>query len=190
MIEDAKEYYLWKENLNVRMFGLTAAQNRIAFDAISILLDEEKPSTIVELGCGVGGLTIFMGIWAKVMGAKIYAYDQTDVRHLRELWEPLGINFICKDYMGDGEAIVSYIGLPGKTFLLCDGGNKKDQVDRYYPFLKLDDILLVHDYTVKGDKQFWNWSEIELSFFDNKPDLKPVYETLMECGAWGAFKKL
>jgi cephalosporin hydroxylase len=46
-------------------FGLSMQQNRYALPAISILLEYGKPSQIMEFGTRFGGLSVFLGMYAK-----------------------------------------------------------------------------------------------------------------------------
>lgn len=189
MIHDAPEYYSFKEGLNSSHFGLRAAQNTDAWTALSLLLDAEQPGFILELGSGVGGLTLMIGLWARANGAVFYAYDKNDVRQFPDLYEPLRIQFFAKHYDGFERHILEAVAVNRRVMCLCDGGNKLDEFQKCVNNVAPGDLILVHDYSKGGvrDKN-WGWCEAKLEDFSQYP-VTPVYETLLETSAWGAFRK-
>ena len=194
MIQDAPEYYIFREGLNVSHFGLRAAQNRIAFDGLSILLDEVKPRQIIELGAGQGGLTIMLGIWARINGALFHSYELSCPLQLPELHEPLGIGLFAEDCMGKEASarIATVAQMDGVTLILCDNGNKRTEFARFQGVLKKGDIIMSHDFSDPErsiGSNYWGWSEFTPG--DATPySVKRVYRELLEYGAWGAYEKL
>lgn len=195
MIEDAPEYCRFSRTEQFRHFGLKSAQNKVAMNALSILLEVENPKTIVEFGTGFGGLSILLGIWARINGCDFKTYDQTDIREEIHIFEKLSINFECVDIHTAIPQIAERMRQPGKTIVFCDNGNKHREIVAFAPFLKDGDLILMHDYA-KDDRffsdeivdKFWGWHESSKKDSENL-DLIPVHEKLLEYAAWGCFKK-
>lgn len=196
MITDAPEWYTYTDDWQSYFYGLRASQNMWAYSVISVLLDKENPGIIVELGSGMGALTILLGIWAKMKGATFHAYDRNPQLQLRDLYEPLGIKFFEEDCL-KGPALdrMAELRAAGKKMLiLCDNGNKNEEISKYKDFMNPGDIIMVHDYQRDGNagymksRGYWAWCESNIgSGVDH--GLEPVYETLLEYAAWGAFRK-
>lgn len=194
MIENAPEYYYYRDGENVRIFGLKAAQNRLAFEGFSILLDLIRPKNIVELGSGYGALTLLVGIWAKLEGASVLAYERgVKDQQLIGLYGPLGIDMRHEDYAQgtSPQTIVDFIQRPGVTLMICDGGDKPAELAQFGPHLKTGDYIGCHDYWADKVKinQYWGWCEASLDSVKDLP-LEPVYQELMRYGAWGMFRKV
>ena len=115
-----------------------------AFDS---LLSEMKPARIIELGTGAGGLSVFLGIYSFATGCAFYTYDNLPRdRNYGELFKALGVNRHVCDIFADEKTIKELIAADGRTLLLCDNGNKKAEFNLFADALKVDDIIMAHDY--------------------------------------------
>lgn len=163
--------------------------------AVSILLDTIRPKHIIEFGTGAGGLSIFIGIWAKINGANFRTYDSSDQRYYGELFNALKIEYICYDIFHHVDEIFSHIQQPGVTLVLCDNGDKHRELQTFSQGLKIGDFIMMHDYaknqdvfTQKITPHYWDWHESSEQIALDA-GLVPVYEKLLEYGAWGCFRK-
>lgn len=87
----------------------------------------------------------------------------------------------------------------GKVLLLCDGGNKKEEFERYSDLLKSGDVIMAHDYsydylTFKNEieNKFWNWFEISFSDIESsvkKNNLEEYKKVNFEKAVWACFLK-
>jgi hypothetical protein len=49
--------------------------------------------------------------------------------------------------------IIELINRPGKTLMICDGGDKTKEFNLFSKYLKSNDVIILHDY--KHDEEFW-----------------------------------
>ena len=98
------------------------------------------------------------------------------------------------------QEIITYIQSKGISLVLCDGGDKVKEFKTLSKYLKVDDIIMTHDYA--PNKQYfeeyvkdkiWNWheiqdSDIENSIYDN--NLKSYMRDEFLNAAWACFRKL
>ncbi|MEZ5285182.1 MAG: WlaTC/HtrL family glycosyltransferase [Vicinamibacterales bacterium] len=163
------------ERGHTTFFGLPMMQNRHAILAIDRLLrtleDEgRRVARIVELGTGVGGLTVLFHLYARVTGARFVTVDRSvHDTAARALFEPLDVDARRRDVAEPFAAaeIAREIQGPGITLLVCDGPDKLGDVTRLAPYLKTGDLVMAHDYAASTDTfeqtmrgRLWNWCEI------------------------------
>jgi hypothetical protein len=98
--------------------------------------------------------------------------------------------------------ITEHISRPGRTLMVCDGGNKTKEFIEFSSYLKKDDIIILHDYKDENyedlffeAKNYWQWpymfecsyNSIEAAVADNNLK-KYQYEKFLYY-MWGAFIK-
>jgi 23S rRNA U2552 (ribose-2'-O)-methylase RlmE/FtsJ len=95
----------------------------------------------------------------------------------------------------------------GRTLFLCDGGNKVSEFKTFSPYLKPNDVIMLHDYADSpNEKQNWeniknkynliggfnehesSYSSIEISVKENNLD-KFMYDEFVDV-LWGSFIKV
>lgn len=103
------------------------------------ILIRYKPDEIIELGTGYGALTKFLSMFAFVhtfdIQAKFRLIPRNAVFQQADVFNKATINLIK-----------SLINLYGRTFLLCDDGNKPKEFNTYAPLLKKGDLIFAHDW--------------------------------------------
>lgn len=142
--------------------GLPMCQNRLAVPYWSWLMEVYPPARIIELGTYGGGFTTALGVHAWRIGAQVTTYDRMlpDERFL-PLGKFLGIEFRHTDIWAAAPEITQKIQLPGVTYLLCDGGDKKLELATFGASLKPGDVIAAHDYSAPGSAgQWWPWGEV------------------------------
>ncbi len=117
-------------------------QSPHALDAIlSILRGYGRPDTIIEIGTGKGGLTRLL---SQVCTARIHTWDCHD------LWEldftPKLVTRHLRSWPEDLENIQHLIDMGGRTWVLCDNGNKPHEMQVFPHLLKNGDLIFCHDY--------------------------------------------
>lgn len=138
------------------------------------LFGVSQPERIVEIGCGSGLWTMCLAALAGPR-VRIYGYDT------REMLRPAipSVIFRVADCWEVDEEIRGLIRKPGTTLLLCDGGNKVREFNRFAHLLKSGDVIAAHDYS-PSRKEFVDvtrplvWDHCEIT--DNK-----ISETIKEC---------
>jgi cephalosporin hydroxylase len=138
------------------------------------LLINEKFNTIIEIGTQYGGLTYIISdiIKNNNLDSNLYTLDFVHYDWVEKESKIRNFNYINLDERSD-EFLNTVIGLienGGKTLVLCDGGNKIEEFNRYSKFLKQNDFIMAHDYSKNEDffqkeinGKIWNWLEIQLS---------------------------
>ena len=156
-------------------FGSFAQQNPAAFLSFNRLLNAKNFDTIIELGTHDAGLSTLFALYAFQSKYAAQSDDPNEpvlyknrTHHRRpkqfftfdkvvrdktaiKILKHLGANFILADTLGDQliiDQIRAMIGGPtsGTVLLLCDGGNKKRELDLYGGSLKSGDFVMLHDW--------------------------------------------
>ncbi len=181
-------------------FGFSMQQNRYALQAISILLEYGKPSRIVEFGTRFGGLSVYLGMYAKTSGIECHTFDIEDQAKYKDFFTFLGINYYVCDIFDPTvqQEISALIGRPGRTILFCDA-IKEQEFNLYAADLKPGDIILAHDYAhdqndfeIMKKQRIWWQCEIEYGDIINAcktHNLEPVFADLFRTAAWCCFVK-
>ena len=113
---------------------------------------------VVEIGSYNGGLSSYIFDNLKE-GASFASFDiDSSINESNRK----DIDFRIKDcFSKEGQKeIIELIQQPGKTLLICDGGDKNKEFNTFSKYLKTDDIIILHDY--KSDEthfeevaEFW-----------------------------------
>lgn len=146
---------------NSSPFGFRMSQNRLAPLALSYLIERGDFARVVELGTHTGGLTALLGVHCKNVGAELHTFDWTNSALLYADWfDLLGVKaHLMNVFSADGETLIrTLIEGPGRTLLLCDGGDKRREFSLFASSLKEGDVIGAHD--CRNDPPYWSWKEI------------------------------
>lgn len=180
-------------------YGAFAQQNPRAFLSFNRLLNVHSFDTIIEIGTHDGGLSTMFALYCCLSEQKaisvnpnepILYKNQTHHRSPKKFWtfdiverdlaatkgiERLHGSFVRRDTLNDEttiEDIRQLIEYGRSTLLLCDGGNKKKELELYGSSLKSGDFVALHD-----------WARDEAHFESNKArDVWHGWETRWENG--------
>jgi hypothetical protein len=181
-------------------FGLSMQQNRYALPAISILLEYGKPSHIVEFGTRFGGLSVFLGMYAKTEHIDFHTFDIQDQVKYKDFFSFLGINYYVCDIFAPvvQQDISGLIRRPGRTIVFCDAV-KTREFNLYAADLKPGDVILAHDFAKDQNdfelmkrQRIWWQCEIQQSNIAEAcrmHGLEPVFADLFRTAAWCCFVK-
>lgn len=144
------------------------------------LLILERFNLIIELGTSFGGLTYILDDITKEynLDIKIHSLDNSYKDYVDNELKSRGCVYHILDERDEiyKQTVIELISNNGKTLVLCDGGNKKEEFNTYSRFLKSQDIIMAHDYCYNKDifnneinNKIWNWFEI--SFDDIKDSI-------------------
>lgn len=125
--------------------------------------------SVVELGSGNGGLSLFFRLQAMQRGMRFFTIDTAQCPAAQtELARAVGLAQCCitEDMWANGSATVLslLVNLPHPLVLLCDGGNKPREFQFFAPRLFPNDYVAVHD-----------WMN-EFGPGDVTPDVAPLVE--------------
>lgn len=176
--------------------GFPMSQNRAAVPTWSYAMEVDPPAQIVELGSMNGGFTTAIGVHAYRIGCRIYSFDRqvTPQEDFKALSDFLGIQFIMGDIFAMTPIISGLIQRPGRTYLLCDNGDKVKEFNLFAGVIKPGDIIAAHDYCapIVGER-CWPWSEIRKEQVHDsveKHGLQPFLQDHFDLAGWLAYKKL
>ena len=185
-----------KNNVYLIVDGVIAAQTpKITETFLKILPDFKQ---IVEIGFHRGGLSLWLHK-NKIPTTELVSYD---ISLSDKEIDNLEISFLQGDCFEENtiEDIKKFIQKPGKTLVLCDGGNKNKEFNLYSSFLKIGDVIMCHDYS-ESTEEFHkisielNWPHPSESNYDGIKDtitrfgLEPYYYDDFKNVLWGSFIK-
>jgi len=179
--------------------NILLGQNESIIPAFNWLFKEENIDTIIEIGTHRGGLALWLSDNTKD-NVKIYSYDITHEYLLIKGNDRMEL--ILGDCFDDNIKIniISKINNSKQVILLCDGGDKNREFNTYAPFIRKNDIIMLHDYCL-DTKLFdtliknglWttplesDYPSIKQSIINN--NLVAIKEDLFNSCLWGCYKK-
>jgi cephalosporin hydroxylase len=158
--------------------GLECQQQEHFLTVFEKFFKEVNPATIVEIGTGSGGTSLALVDLLHNLGQlPTFISYETHPRNSLDLLRDAGIvlkstNIFTDDYQQlrpeHLEEIKSDIQRPGTTVLMCDGGNKINEVNLLVNLLKPGDFIMAHDYGITREyfdsnirsHNLWHWCEI------------------------------
>ena len=186
--------------LDYTYFGCSMQQNRYALLAVNILLEYSAPARILEFGTRFGGLSVFLGMYAKNAGIPFHTYDIENQVKYSDFFNFLGVQFHRCDIFSEQarREVSGLIRQPGRTLLFCDAIKAKE-FTLYADDLKHDDVILAHDYaenerdfnTIKKQNIWWHCeiNDSDIAGACRKNNLVPVFKSLFRTAAWCCFVK-
>ena len=172
--------YLRYEKLNAyynEVLGLECQQSPLAALHFSTLLKILSPKSIIEIGTGIGGLTGMIGVYAFQKEIEFHSFDiKSNLNKTKKLLDALNVLLHYDDVLSDNgsRVVIDLIKNAKKPlFLLCDGGDKKKEINTFAKYLEVGDVIMAHDYCESPEvmnKQVWDW--YELSYKDVKEELE------------------
>jgi len=176
--------------------GIHTQQSYNITESYPILFGNENFDRCIVIGTFFGGLEVFIRRHLDFYG-DIISYDivdhlsqhphdwfrEVDVGHYKEtiIEEDVhGVFAECDIYLrlldvfseGGMSEISQLISQPGKTLLICDGGNKAKEIEIFSKYLKSGDIVIGHDYFKDGivDDTIWLLCELDISMISTAID--------------------
>lgn len=167
------------------------------------LLKNENFDVIIELGTSLGGLTYILDDIVKENNLKhnIHTFDIGYKDYVEKQLNERGCTYHILDERDEiyKTTVVDLMRNNNKVLLLCDGGNKKEEFNKYAPFLKSGDIIMVHDYahdrnTFENEikNKYWNWFEICFDDIKSAVELNNLMEYKkidFKYSVWACYQK-
>ena len=111
------------------------------------VLFENSYKRFIEFGTYKGGLSMFFLLWSIQRKAEFYTYDNMAHKMSRIAYHlHLPKYFKKLDIFEHEEEIGKLIQAPGVTILFCDNGDKPKELKVFSKYLKIGDIIGVHDW--------------------------------------------
>lgn len=137
-----------------------------------ILMENTQIKSIIEIGAGYGGLTVFLGNWGIKLDVPVLSveYDTSKISEALEHLTRLGVHVFTKDMWCKEftQLFDSFVSLQ-PTFLVCDGGNKVREANELSLRIPADSILCMHDWTDEV-------TEEDVKDFPTRLNLQPYYK--------------
>jgi len=179
---------------DMRHLGFKMTQRPEVFMMFNYLFNNEKFERIIEIGTHLAGLSLFLAYCAFAKNMEFYTFDIRLKNSIaREKVKELKGNVDVIDvFTSEGTSIIKrLIESPGRVLLLCDGGNKIKEVNRFSKYLKMSDVIMAHDYfpTKKDSKNSTLWKSCEITDLSvkdicDKNDLHPFYQEHFKEAVW------
>jgi cephalosporin hydroxylase len=168
--------------------GIECGQATGFHHLLNILFLKQSFKNVIELGTQRGGTSLFLNDLMNLYGGNNFVtFDRNKC--------DVGVNQVVGDILNDQkiiDLIKTNIQKEGKTLLFCDGGDKKCEFNKFAPFLKDGDFIMLHDYA--HDKEFFNreinrkvWFWHEAQFDDIKESVKKYNLTSYNTAQMSAF---
>jgi hypothetical protein len=153
---------------------------------------------IIEIGTYNGGLTSWL-YDNKNPNAIVVSYDiDGTVNHTGRT----DIDFRVEDCFEKTtfNDIISYIKRPGRTLVVCDGGDKPKEFNTFSEYLKSGDVIIAHDYSVSPEHwkfitDYWQWPYEYDTTYDSikdsiiKNELEPYKDKEFNFYLWTSYIK-
>lgn len=121
--------------------GIRTKQSTHIFQTFPVLLGQGGFSRVVEIGTYAGGLSLFI---SKIAPNVEYLGYEIDPNVIHPNASHLNIRTV--NFAEEKEFIREYISREGRCLVLCDGGNKLYEFATLAPLIKLNDVIMTHDY--------------------------------------------
>lgn len=181
-----KEWRGYMGTTSMYHYGLKIQQTPLAIVKINQLLNEIRPSRIVEIGAGDGGLSFLLALYCRINGVEFHSYDIHDkganIKELRLITD----SFEVKDVIFNEENVKEVAGIiqkPGVTLCIFDAG-KHVEGNKYFQYMKGGDYCMLHDFArdeetfekhIKG--RVWNWLECTYAQIEVEADKNNIVFT-------------
>lgn len=131
--------------------GVNLSCNYFVFDIMSRLVEENPQIQLIcELGTHTGGMAIYLSIEAlrKKIPFHTFEKDKQITRETNDLLEKLGATQHIYDVFEYPDKVIAIIQ-EQPTFLICDGGDKMKEVEKFLGYLKVGSVISCHDYPLE-----------------------------------------
>jgi len=168
---------------------VVAAQRPEVWDAFREVFKQEKPDKILELGTGCGALAMFFR--DELPDVPIITVDISAWPCYDYMFSKANIDFRMEDYRTD-PSLIEFVKADGKTFIICDNGNKPQEVAYFAEHMKVGDVIMAHDYLGYPNHLHWGVAEVtdeSVAAACQQHNLVPYLHELMGRVVWLSKKK-
>lgn len=109
--------------------------------------------SVLELGTSWGVTALLLGVLARIRGGQCVSVDRQDIRPegVRRAWLD-NMTFLYGDLLAPGAPMLPPLAAllgnadAGPWLLICDGGDKLEELRRYAPLVAPGGVVMVHDF--------------------------------------------
>ena len=136
--------------IHTTFLGDEMSQTEKEFHLWEFILNKYSFKRIIDLGTWRGSHALFLYLFAINKNADFYTFDNKDyidspVKKALEFEK----HFFKKDIFKEATMIRALIKKTGRTILFCDDGNKIKEFKTFRSYLKIGDIIAIHDWNVE-----------------------------------------
>jgi len=174
--------------------GKKVAQAPMAFLIFPKFLEKEKFDSIIEIGSGAGTLSLFLAFCCHLIKSDFLTIDINKIaKETSDSIKMLGGRFYQTDVYASEcmELIKNKFDSKKRVLLLCDGAIKKRCINTFSKYLKVNDVIMGHDYfeNIKTFKTQKHWTSCELINSDiektcKEYNLEKLYENVFNTIYW------
>lgn len=150
---------------NMRIQEFEMSQNLIAPAAWALAIMRHKPTMIIEIGTDKGGFSNLLSSFVAHYGGEFHTMDIRnggDENQYPLYGQSTFHQWNCFEHY---EEIRQMIQKHGLCFVLCDGGDKKKELEVFSKCLKAGDVVACHDWideTVPNySPDYWGCCEVQ-----------------------------
>lgn len=146
-----------KKKAKFKLFKHLTSQATNVINRFNNFFNRESFDQIIELGTGTGVFSSYLSFYTFMNEAEFHTFDIKESEFDDKI-QKLGGNVYKCDIMKNEQLIKELIIAKDKrTLLLCDNGNKIEEVKMFSQYLKSKDIIMAHDYFYKkGENLPWS----------------------------------
>jgi len=145
------------KNNRQTLHRITMSQIVGVLDAFDIFFNQEKFKQIIELGTGSGGFSTYLAFYMLLVDGTFHTFDHKKARY-SHLIEKLDGHVHVMNIKKNEQTIIDKINSPVRTLLLCDNGNKINEINTYARHIKKNDFIMAHDFFFSGNVDSVDWS--------------------------------
>lgn len=137
------------KRLQNNFLGKRMAQSPKSLYLWELVLIKYPPERIIDIGTYRGNHSLFLLLYLLNMGkTEFYTFDPLVKWHDGVLKKILNFGQYFKqwDVFEHIEEIGAIIRRTGRSVIFCDGNEKSKEFNTFAPFLKVGDVLAVHDW--------------------------------------------
>ena len=177
-----------------KFLGKSVAQAPMAFLIFPKFLEKERFDSIIEIGSGTGTLSLFLAFCCHLNKSDFLTIDKKKIsEEVCNSIKLLGGRFYQTDVYANNcmELIKNEFNSKKRVLLLCDGAIKKRCINTFSQYLKVNDVIMGHDYF--ESKQIFkaqkHWRSCELIDSDIEKtckdhNLEKLYEDVFNTIYW------
>lgn len=139
-----------------RFVGQEMQHNFFTHHVISrVLTANPQVRSIIELGTGHGGLTLYLKLWAARLGVDVHTFDVH--QYVMEdgampAFVRLGIHCHVMDIFTDeAMQLIKSVIADEPTYIVCDNGDKPREFATYAPVIPSGSVISAHDWGEAGE---------------------------------------
>ena len=151
--------------------GEVGAHNPYVYHIISEILLQNRVESIIEFGPYMGALSCYLGLWGARLDVPVATFDiHSELADpLEDVLSKLDVTRYNMDVLSPVTQTLVMDIIDGRpTYLICDGGNKTAEFNRYAPLLPNRSVISIHDWGTEVNPE--EVEDVAIPMLQFKPD--------------------